>query len=120
VLIETNGSINIAGLDSRAIVILDMKTPGSGMSDKMDFTNLEDIKGADEVKFVICSSGDYEWSKKLIETYNLQNRCGILLSPAAGLIKARELASWMIRDRLKARLNLQLHRYIFDPGERGV
>jgi len=120
VLIETNGSVNIKGLDSKAVVILDMKTPDSGMSDEMDLSNLEIIKSTDEVKFVVCSRGDYEWSKKLIERYNLQQRCKILLSPAAGMMKPRELASWMVRDRLKARLNLQLHRHIFDPGERGV
>lgn len=120
VLIETNGSLNIGELESGAIVILDMKTPDSGMSEKMDLSNLEIIKSTDEVKFVVCSSGDYEWSKKLIRKHNLQERCGILLSPASGMLKPRELAAWIIRDHLKARLNLQLHKYIFDPRERGV
>lgn len=120
VLIETNGSINIKELDKRAIVVLDMKTPGSGMSDKMDFTNLKIIKTSDEVKFVICSRADYEWSKKLILEYALEEKCKVLLSPGFGMIRPGDLAAWIIEDRLHARLNIQLHKYIFDPGERGV
>jgi 7-carboxy-7-deazaguanine synthase len=120
VLIETNGSINIRDLDKRATIILDMKTPGSGMSDKMDLTNLKMIKTADEVKFVICSRDDYEWSKKIISHYGLEERCEVLLSPAFGLVQPRELAAWIIEDRLRVRLHIQIHKYIFDPGERTV
>jgi 7-carboxy-7-deazaguanine synthase len=120
VLIETNGSVNIRDLDERATVILDIKTPGSGMSDMMDFTNLEVVKNTDEVKFVICSRNDYVWSKDIIAQYELETRCRILLSPAFVSVRPRDLVSWIIEDRLHARLNLQLHKYIFDPGERGV
>lgn len=120
VLVETNGSINISGLDKRATIILDMKTPGSAMSGKMDFTNLEIIKKTDEVKFVICSRADYEWSKETILQYGLQKRCKVLFSPGFGMLQPRDLASWIIQDRLQVRLNIQLHKYIFDPGERGV
>jgi 7-carboxy-7-deazaguanine synthase len=120
VLVETNGSINLKGLDNRATIILDMKTPGSAMSDKMDFTNLEIIKNSDEVKFVICSRDDYEWSKEMISKYGLEERCKVLFSPGFGMLKPRDLAAWIIEDRLHVRLNIQIHKYIFDPRERGV
>jgi len=120
VLVETNGSLSIKEMDSRAVVILDMKTPGSGMSDKMDLTNLDIVKQTDEVKFVITDGSDYEWAKRLIHGYNLLNKCRVLLSPAYGLLYPEDLARWMIEDRLQARLNLQLQKYIFGPERRGV
>jgi 7-carboxy-7-deazaguanine synthase len=120
VLVETNGSMSIEELDKRATVILDMKTPCSGMSHQMDMTNLGHLKSSDEVKFVICSRDDYEWSKKIISHYGLEGRCEVLISPAFGILPPRELAEWIIKDRLRVRLNIQLHKYIFDPGERGV
>ena len=120
VLVETNGSINIRALDKRATVILDMKTPCSAMSDKMDLTNLEIIKNSDEVKFVICSRDDYEWSKKIVSQYGLEAKCGVLFSPGFEMLQPRDLAAWIIQDRLHVRLNIQLHKYIFDPRERGV
>ncbi|MDH4231792.1 MAG: radical SAM protein [Nitrospirota bacterium] len=120
VLVETNGSMNIQEIDKRATVILDMKTPDSGMSHKMDFSNLEKIKNSDEVKFVLCSRNDYEWTKKLVARYRLEERCEVLLSPAFGLLHPGELASWILDDRLRVRLNIQIHKYIFHPGERMV
>jgi 7-carboxy-7-deazaguanine synthase len=120
VLVETNGSMNIRELDKRATVILDMKTPCSSMSDKMDFTNLEVVKNTDEVKFVICSRDDYEWSKKIISQYGLEKKCRVLFSPGFGMMKPRDLAAWIIEDQLHVRLNIQIHKYIFDPRERGV
>ena len=120
VLVETNGSMNISELDKRATIILDMKTPGSAMSDKMDLENLELIKNSDEVKFVICSRDDYEWSKGIVSQYGLEERCKVLFSPGFGMLQPRDLAAWIIEDRLHVRLNIQLHKYIFDPGERGV
>lgn len=120
VLVETNGSVSIGELDKRATVILDIKTPCSGMSHKMDMTNLGNIKSSDEVKFVICSREDYEWSKKIISHYGLEERCEVLLSPAFGILPPRELVAWIIEDRLRVRLNIQLHKYIYDPRERGV
>jgi len=120
VLVETNGSVSIADIDIGAVVILDVKTPGSGMSDKMDLENFKRIKQSDEVKFVITSRHDYDWSKKIIDKYNLANKCHILLSPAYGILKPDNLAVWMIEDKLRARFNLQLHKYIFGPERRGV
>lgn len=120
VLVETNGSQSIRYIDSRAIVILDIKTPGSGMHEEMDFTNLDNIKKQDEVKFVITGRADYEWAKDIIHKFRLADRCGILLSPAHGSIAPGDLAKWILQDRIKARLNLQIHKYIFDPAKRGV
>jgi 7-carboxy-7-deazaguanine synthase len=120
VLVETNGSMNIQGIDERVTVILDMKTPDSGMSHKMDFSNLERVKNSDEVKFVLCSRNDYEWSKEIISRYGLEEKCRVLLSPAFGLLHPRDLASWILDDRLCVRLNIQIHKYIFHPGERMV
>jgi 7-carboxy-7-deazaguanine synthase len=120
VLLETNGSRSIRGLDRRAVIILDIKTPGSGMSDRMDFSNLDEIGQHDEVKFVVTARNDYEWAKDVIGAFSLTQRCGILVSPAFGFVRPEDLARWMIDDRLPARLNLQLHKYIFDSERRGV
>lgn len=112
VLVETNGSVSIKEIDKRAIVILDIKTPGSGMSNKMDLTNLDHIKHIDEIKFVITDRMDYEWSRGIIHTYNLIKKCHLLLSPAHGILPPEKIAQWMLEDKLEARLNLQLHKYI--------
>ena len=120
VLIETNGSISIKDIDKRAVVVLDLKTPASGMSDKMEFSNLNEIKHNDEIKFVITDRNDYEWSKDIIYRFDLMNKCHLLLSPAYGILAADTLARWMIDDKVRARLNLQLHKYIFGPEKRRV
>ncbi|MGC2063269.1 MAG: radical SAM protein [Thermodesulfovibrionales bacterium] len=119
-LIETNGSLSIRDLDTRVVIILDLKTPGSGMAEKNDFSNLEYLKASDEIKFVIRDREDYEWSKEIMERYDLGSRYILLFSPVTGLVEPRKLADWIIEDRLPVRLNLQLHKYIFDPNERGV
>ncbi len=120
VLIETNGSVSIRAIDSRAIVIMDMKTPQSGMSRKMDLENLNLLRACDELKFVIVDRGDYEWAKDLIKKHRLIDKCTVLLSPAFGILSARSLSQWILEDRLPVRLNLQLHKYIYGPNERGV
>jgi 7-carboxy-7-deazaguanine synthase len=120
VLVETNGSLSIREIDTRAVIILDVKTPGSGTSDAIDFSNFDILKPSDEVKFVICDRADYEWSKDLIRRSGLKERAKILFSPALGLISPAELAGWIVQDRLGVRLNLQIHKYIFGPDERGV
>jgi len=120
VLIETNGSIDIRDIDRRAVVILDIKTPGSGMSEKMKMSNLDYLSPKDEVKFVITNREDYEWAKGVVSRYALAGRCKVLFSPAFGMLKPRDLSEWIISDRLDVRLNLQLHKYIYGPEERGV
>lgn len=120
VLVETNGSQDISGIDKRAVVILDIKTPGSGMSGKIKLSNLAYLKPDDEMKFVICSREDYDWSKGFIHEHSLTGKCIILFSPAFGKMDPAELSSWMLRDRLDVRLNLQIHKYIYHPDARGA
>lgn len=120
VLVETNGSQSIKEIDRRAVVILDIKTPGSEMSGEMDFSNFNNIKNTDEIKFVITSRMDYEWSREIIYRHRLMDNCNLLLSPAFGIIPPEDLAKWMLEDRLRARLNLQMHKYIFSSERKGV
>jgi len=120
VLVETNGSIDIRKIDRRAVLILDMKTPGSGMSGEMNFSNLAHLKQSDEIKFVLTGRADYEWAKEIMSKYALGEKCRVLLSPAFGNLSPEHLAGWILEDRLDVRLNLQLHTYIFGPGKKGV
>ncbi|MDA8324712.1 MAG: radical SAM protein [Nitrospiraceae bacterium] len=120
VLIETNGSLSIKEMDPRAVVVLDVKTPGSGMWEDMDISNIDFLKPADEVKFVITGRMDYEWSKDFVSDYRLRDRCKVLFSPAFGLLEPAGLANWMLQDRLDVIFNLQAHKYIFGPEKRGV
>lgn len=120
VLVETNGSMSIREIDRRAVLILDIKTPGSGMSGEMDFSNLAYLKQTDEIKFVLTGRADYEWVKAIMSSYALGEKCHVLLSPAFGNLSPEQLAGWILEDRLAVRLNLQLHNYIFGPGRKGV
>lgn len=120
VLIETNGSMSIRDIDHRAIIILDIKTPKSGMFDEMDLSNLDYIKPADEIKFVVLDRYDYDWAKDFITKHGIKNKCKILMSPAFGFLQPETLARWVIEDRLDIRLNIQIHKYIFPGGETSV
>lgn len=120
VLVETNGSRDISNIDKRAVIILDIKTPGSGMSGEMMLSTLEQLKSEDEVKFVITNREDYVWATNFLKEYALPRKCTILFAPAFGMLEPKYLARWIIDDRLEVRLNLQLHKYIYDPEARGV
>lgn len=120
VLVETNGSRSVRDIDGRAVIILDVKTPGSGMSGEMDLSNFQHIKPSDEIKFVICDRVDYDWSKKMISEHNLRGRCALLFSAAIGRLTPRQLAEWVLQDGLDVRLNVQIQKYIFGPDERAV
>ncbi len=112
VLIETNGSISIQDINSAAVIIMDIKTPSSGMSDKVDFSNIAYLKGTDEVKFVIANRQDYEWSAGIIKKHALLEKCNVLFSPVFNVMKPEKLVQWILEDSLNVRLNLQLHKYI--------
>jgi 7-carboxy-7-deazaguanine synthase len=119
--LETGGHVDISGVDPRVIVIMDIKCPGSGMSKKNIYSNLEYLKPSDELKFVIGKREDYEWARALIRERSLDGICGnILLAPVFGELEYRTLAEWMLADRLHARLQLQLHKHIWPPDARGV
>ena len=119
VLIETSGSIDIAPVDKRATIILDVKCPGSGEAEKNRWQNLDHLKLKDEIKFVISDRADYDWARKVIEDRKL-DRWTILLSPVWGEMDMRSLAEWMLADRVPARLQTQLHKHIWGAEARGV
>lgn len=120
VLIETSGAIDISPVDRRAHVILDIKCPGSGMVERMDWENLARVSAKDEVKFVMKDRADYTWACSILTQYKLVGRCTILFGPVFGELEPRQLAEWVLEDRLPVRLQLQLHKYIWDPNMRGV
>jgi 7-carboxy-7-deazaguanine synthase len=120
-MLETGGHRSIARVPPGVLKIVDVKCPASGEADKNDWENLGRLAPHDEVKFVIQDRADYEFSKEVIERYALTSRAGaILLSPVHGVLEPRALSEWMLADRLPARLQLQLHKYIWSPTTRGV
>ena len=120
VLIETSGAIDVAPVDSRAHVILDVKCPGSGMTDRMHWANLDCLTHKDEAKFVIKDRPDYDWAVDVVRRYRLSDRCTVLFSPVFGELSLQSLAEWILHDRLPIRFQIQLHKYIWDPQMRGV
>lgn len=120
VLIETSGAIDISPLDTRARVIMDVKCPGSGMAGRMDWGNLARLSPGDEVKFVIRDRADYEWARAIVQERGLAGRGPVLFSPVFGELEPRDLAEWILADRLPVRFQLQLHKQIWDPHARGV
>ena len=120
VAVETGGSLDLAPLDPRAMVVMDLKCPGSGMDGKNRFENIALLKPADEVKFVVADRADYDWAREIIARHGLAARCGVLLSPVHGVLHPRRLAEWILTDCLTVRLQLQIHKYIWPPDMRGV
>ncbi|MCE5312977.1 MAG: radical SAM protein [Nitrospiraceae bacterium] len=120
VLMETNGSMSIKDIDRRCIIVMDIKTPSSGMFNRMDLTNIKYLKPLDEVKIVIAGRQDYEWARGFINSYGLYGKCLVHFSPAFKQLDPAELLEWILADKLAVRLNLQLHKYIFEPDKRGV
>lgn len=120
VLIETSGAIDIASVDRRAHIILDVKCPGSGMTDRMYWPNLNQLTRKDEAKFVLADRKDYDWACQTIAQYELTGRCSVLMSPVFGNLEPRLLAEWVLADRLPVRFQLQLHKIIWAPDMRGV
>ncbi len=121
VMMETNGSLDIAIVDERCIKIVDIKCPASGESDKNDLENLKKLNNNDQIKFVIGNDKDYEYAKEIIDS-----KCPgfpksqILFSPVAGEIEPDQLAEWILKDNLNVRLHLQLHKIIWPDKLRGV
>lgn len=121
VMIETGGSESIAKLPSETHIIMDLKCPDSGMSERNRYENLEYLKPSDEIKFVIASRGDFEWARALVKAQNLDERFQVLFSAAFGLVQPKDLVEWMLAERLsRVRLNLQQHKYIWSPRAKGV
>ncbi len=120
VLLETSGAVDISPVDRRVHVIMDIKCPGSGMTDRMRWENLDLLKETDEVKLVLGSREDYEFARDLVRRRELHRRCVVLLSPVTGQLAPARLVEWMLADGLEARLQLQLHKIIWPDDERGV
>lgn len=120
VLLETSGAIDTAAVDLRAQVILDVKCPGSGMTDRMHWPNLDRLSSKDEAKFVIKDRVDYEWAREVVCRRDLSTRCTVLFSPVFDEMDPRQLAEWVLADRLPVRFQLQMHKYIWAPSMRGV
>lgn len=119
VSLETSGALDVSGVDGRVSKVVDLKTPGSGEVGRNLYANLDHLTPNDQVKFVICSREDYDWSvSKLIE-YRLEQRAGeVLFSPSHGQVVPRELAEWIVADNLPVRFQLQLHKILWndEPG----
>jgi 7-carboxy-7-deazaguanine synthase len=121
VLLETNGSMDISSVDERCVRIIDLKCPSSGEAQRTDIGNLARLTARDEIKFVIGTRGDYEYARDLMERESLARRVRqIHVSPVMEIMQPAELAAWMLADRLKARLSLQLHKVIWPHVARGV
>ncbi len=121
VLLETSGAHDISGVDSRVHRIMDLKTPGSGEVERNLYANIEHLAPNDEVKFVIGSREDYEWSRAQVREHRLAERCrAVLFSPIFGRIDPREIVDWVLADKLPVRFQLQMHKFIWTPTARGV
>lgn len=118
VSLETSGALDIAGIDGRVSVIMDIKTPSSGESARNRLENIDHLKNIDEVKFVIVDRADYDWAQGVVTRYQLSTRCTVLFSPAWGLLEPRLLAEWILADRLPVCFQVQLHKYLWGD-ERG-
>ena len=121
VLIETSGAHDISVIDPRVHRIMDLKTPGSGEVARNLWSNIPHLAKRDEVKFVIGSREDYEWSRAQVRTHDLAARCGgVLFSPIFGRIEPRDIVAWILEDKLPVRFQLQMHKFIWDPKKKGV
>jgi 7-carboxy-7-deazaguanine synthase len=120
VLIETSGAIDITAVDPRTHVILDIKCPGSGMTDRMQWPNVQKLAAKDEAKFVLADRADYDWARDVVTQHDLAHRCTVLFSPVFGALELRHLAEWVLADRLPVRVQTQLHKLIWTPDMRGV
>jgi 7-carboxy-7-deazaguanine synthase len=121
VLVETGGHRSIAGVPAGVIRVMDIKCPGSGEADNMDWSNLARLTPRDQVKFVIADRADYEYAREVQNRERLAERCeAVLFSPVHGELDPRTLAEWVLEDRLPVRVQLQIHKYIWDAQTRGV
>jgi 7-carboxy-7-deazaguanine synthase len=121
VLLETSGAHDISSVDPRVHRIMDLKTPGSGEAEKNLWSNIEYLNTRDEVKFVMGSREDYEWSREKVQKFHLTKRCrAVLFSPIFGRIDPRQIVDWIMEDELNVRFQLQMHKFIWTPTQRGV
>ncbi len=121
VLLETGGHRSLEGIPAKVVTVMDVKCPASGESHRMDWANLGRLRPRDEVKFVVQDRADYDFARRVIDEHSLSGRVsGILVSPVHGVLDPKELAAWILADRLPVRLQLQVHKYIWGATARGV
>jgi 7-carboxy-7-deazaguanine synthase len=120
VLLETSGSLDIRPVDPRVVRIVDMKTPSSGEVDANRYDNLDALRPRDELKVVLGGRDDYVWARALLRERRLHERCAVLFGPVFGALDPRDLVDWILADALPVRLQVQVHKYIWDPEVRGV
>jgi 7-carboxy-7-deazaguanine synthase len=121
VLLETGGHLSVDDVPSGVHRVIDVKCPGSGASHKNHWPNLDRLRSNDEVKFVITDRADYEYARDIVDRHALIGRCAaVLFSPVHGVLDPKPLAEWILADRRAVRLQLQTHKYIWDPHTRGV
>ena len=113
VSLETSGAMVMEEVDPRVSRVMDIKTPGSGEAVKNRFENIQHLTAHDQVKFVICDRADYEWSKQVVAEHGLNERCEVLFSPSAQQLPPRQLADWIVADRLPVRFQIQLHKLLW-------
>ncbi|MET0378854.1 MAG: 7-carboxy-7-deazaguanine synthase QueE [Spongiibacteraceae bacterium] len=117
VSLETSGAINMAGVDPRVVKVMDLKTPASGELSRNDWSNIDLLLPHDQVKFVICNREDYDWARMQVDRFNLAARVSdVLFSPSFGQQDAKELAEWILHDRLHVRFQLQLHKILWNDA----
>ncbi len=119
VSLETSGAMSLVGIDPRVVLVVDVKTPASGEERRNRYEELQGLAAKDQVKFVICDRSDYEWSRQKVQDLALASRCAVLFSPSHEQLAARELAEWILADRLPVRFQIQLHKYLWGdtPGK---
>ena len=121
VMLETGGHLSADDVPAAVVRVIDIKCPGSGESAKVHWPNLERLRSSDELKFVLQDRADYDFAREVVAKHDLLSRCAaVLFSPVHGVLEARQLAEWILADRLPVRLQLQTHKYIWSPETRGV
>ncbi len=113
VSLETGGSMDLRGVDSRVVKVMDIKTPGSGEAEKNRWENLQQLSPRDQIKFVICDREDYDWARAQLREHELPRRCEVLFSPVQGGLAPEALAEWILQDKLPVRFQLQLHKILW-------
>ncbi len=118
VSLETSGALDLARVDERVTIVMDLKAPASGEAGRNRWQNLQQLKCDDQIKVVITDRSDYEWAKRALNEHDLPERFAVLLSPAWGVLAPHELADWILQDRLNVRFQVQLHKYLWGdkPG----
>ncbi|ASK97546.1 7-carboxy-7-deazaguanine synthase QueE [Xanthomonas campestris pv. merremiae] len=118
VSLETSGALDVSAVDPRVSRVVDIKTPGSGEEARNRWENLLLLTARDQIKFVICSRADYEWSREIVAAHALDRRCTVWFSPSKSEVSPRQLADWLVADRLPVRFQMQLHKLLWndEPG----